>query len=104
MEEKKLNHAEMKVVKGNESQEEKKQKLTYEQLNETCMQLYQQNQNLMRQLQQANMTSMFKRLDYLFMVLGCADKFDESFVKSCAVEIQNAITVEQPGDEEQKEG
>ena len=56
--------------------EESNQRMTYEQLNEACSQLYQQNQNLLRQLQQANLTNMFKRLDYLFQVLNYRMAFD----------------------------
>lgn len=78
------------------------QKLTYEQLNDACMQLSQQNQYLSRQLQQANLTNMFKRLDYLFMVLNYESVIkDPDFVNSCVEEIKNAIRVEKEGDEEE---
>lgn len=95
MEEKKL-----KAVQ--KESEEKQQKLSYEQLNEACAQLYQQNQNLARQLQQANLSNMFKRLDYLFKVLQYENVFeDRTFVDSCILEIQDALTIRE--EEENKE-
>lgn len=94
MEEKKLNPQE------NASAQDNNQKLTYEQLNEACSQLYQQNQNLLKQLQQANMVNMFKRLDYLFQVLKYNTLFEEGFVSNCLNEIQDAMTIQQ----EEKEG
>lgn len=94
MEEKKLNPQE------NASAQDNNQKLTYEQLNEACSQLYQQNQNLLKQLQQANMVNMFKRLDYLFQVLKYNTLFEEGFVSNCINEIQDAMTIQQ----EEKEG
>lgn len=73
--------------------------LTYEQLNNACSQLYQQNQNLIKQIQQLNQTNMFKRLDYLFTVLNYATFFDPAFVNSCADEIQSAMTIEESHEE-----
>lgn len=96
MEEKKTKNVEMKQP------EEKRQRLTYEQLNETCAQLYQQNQQLARQVSQLNMSNMFKRLDYLFLVLQHASVInDAKFVQACVDEIKEAMTVKE---EESKEG
>lgn len=90
---------EVKMEVNNKSEE---QKLSYEQLNDACAQLFQQNQSLRSQLQQANMTNMFKRLDYLFLVLKYADKFNDSaFISSCVDEIKEAMTV--PAEEDKKE-
>ena len=102
MEEKKLkNQTKMKVVEGNNTSKEEQQKLTYEQLNEACSQLYQQNQNLIRQLQQLNTTNMFRRLDYLFMVLKYESVIkDADFVNACIDEIKEAIIIPT----EEKEG
>ena len=72
--------------------EGQQKKLSYDELNETCMQLYQQNQTLMRQLAQANYTNMFKRLDYLFMVVENMEVFDDEFINSCVDEIKEALT------------
>lgn len=68
------------------------QKLTYEQLNDACQQLFQQNQYLVRQLKEANMTNVFRRLDYLFKVVDNHHVFDEDFVDQCVHEIQEALT------------
>lgn len=89
MEEKK--NKTMGVVKEGTSEKEQ-QKLSYEQLNEVCGQLYQENQKLMKQLQQMNMTNMFKRLDYLFLVLQNEQVIkDPEFVGNCVEEIKEAL-------------
>ena len=67
--------------------------LTYDQLNDACSQLYQENQYLMKQLQEANMFNQFKRMDYLFMVVNAPNSFDTAFVKACADEIQESLTL-----------
>lgn len=79
------------------------QKLTYEQLNDACSQLYQQNQYLQNQLKQANLTNMFKRLDYLFKVLECEKVIkDSEFINNCVEEIKDALTVDSLDSEEKK--
>lgn len=97
--------------------EEKKQKetkgrkLTYEQLNEACNQLFQQNQYLAKQLREFNMTNSFKRLDYLFKVVdtygryakGESVTFDPAFVEGCIKEIQDAM-IPDAQEEPEKEG
>lgn len=95
MEEKKAKTVDMSATQGN-----KPQKLTYEQLNEACSQLFQQNQQLANQVRELNMYNSFRRLDYLFRVhdsynnVSNADAvtFDPAFVKSCIDEIQSALT------------
>lgn len=86
-------------------QDNGQQKLSYEQLNEACAQLYQQNQALMRELKQANMTNMFKRLDYLFKIVEQKDTFslDEEFFGKCVKEIKEALTIKQQ-EESEREG
>lgn len=93
MEEKKKS---MKIEKGGE------EKLTYEQLNDACQQLFQQNQQLARQLREANLENMFRRLDYLFEVVRLSDTIkDADFVNSCIDEIKEAITIkDEPKEEE----
>lgn len=79
------------------------QKLTYEQLNEACSQLYQQNQYLQNQLKQANLSNMFKRLDYLFKVLECEKVIkDSEFISSCVDEIKEALSVDSSEPEEKQ--
>ena len=79
-----------------EKQEEKVQKLSYEKLNEACSQLYQQNQNLVRQLQQAEGMLMTKRLDYLFKIVEYSGAFDADFVQECVKEIEDILKASGP--------
>lgn len=76
-------------------------KLTYEQLNNACNQLFQQNQQLLHKIQEINAVNMFKRLDYLFKVVELAATFkDADFVNSCIDEIKEALT---PSEESEKD-
>jgi hypothetical protein len=106
MEEQKLGKTvKMNTEKKKENNINSQQKLTYDQLNNVCAQLYQENQNLVKQLQQANMASMFRRLDYLFMVLKYEAVFkDPDFINSCIDEIKEAITIKEEETEDTKEG
>jgi hypothetical protein len=84
--------------------EEKKEtkKLSYEELENVCHQLSEQSQTLYRKLQEANMTNMFKRLDYLFAVVENKVAFPEDFVKKCVDEIITSMTI--PEETEEKTG
>lgn len=86
MEEKKAKVVKLGNKEGN--------KLTYEQLNDACNQLFQQNQQLYRHLKEIDMANMFKRLDYLFKVVENANTFkDSDFLNSCMDEIKEALTI-----------
>lgn len=92
MEETKSKKVEMKVVEGNNEQ----QKLTYEQLNEACNQLFKQNQQMRKQLNELNAYNAFKRLDYLFKVVEFADTIkDAEFLNTCIEEIKDAMTLKE---------
>lgn len=95
MEEQKKN----KVVSMNTKQAEKK--LSYEQLNDACNQLLQQNRQLAVQNKQLEQFAMNKRLDYLFKVIEFSKEFTSDFVGNCASEIEEALTITQ---EEEKKG
>ena len=84
--------------------EEKKEtkKLSYEELENVCHQLSEQSQTLYRKLQEANMSNMFKRLDYLFAVVENKVAFQEDFVKKCVDEIITSMTI--PEETEEKTG
>lgn len=84
--------------------EEKKEtkKLSYEELENVCHQLSEQSQTLYRKLQEANMTNMFKRLDYLFAVVENEGAFPEDFTKKCIDEIITSMTI--PEETEEKTG
>lgn len=94
MEEKKAKTVEMKP------QNEKK--YSYEELNNIAGQLSQQNQQLYQQLQRANMTNMFKRLDYLFKVIENGVMFSAEFLDKCLKEIEETMTIEEEGEPDNK--
>lgn len=85
-------------MKGEEAQEKK---FTYEQLNDACNQLLQQNRELVMRNRELEQFVMNKRLDYLFKVLEFSKEFSSDFIGNCASEIQEAMTLPQ---EETKEG
>ncbi len=78
-----------------------KKKLSYEDLENLCHQLSDQGQKLYRQLQEANMTNVFKRLDYLFAVVDNREAFPEDFTKKCIDEIINTMTLPEPEETEE---
>ncbi len=101
MEDKKAKTVKMDV--NNNGGNGARQKLTYEQLNDACNQLFQQNQQLARRVRELDNYNYFKRLDYLFKVLdsySAASKvnvvtFDPDFIESCVSEIQDAVTIKE---------
>ena len=86
---------EAKVVEMMPTQEKpmKPEKMSYEQLENIAHQLSEQAKQLYARLQDANMTNMFKRLDYLFKVVENAHAFNEAFVSKCVMEIEELMTV-----------
>ena len=84
-------------------EENKKKELSYDELKNVAGQLSQQNQQLKMMLQQANMTNMFKRMDYLFKILELKDCFDTEFVITCSDEIKELMTPPVEQEEERKE-
>lgn len=95
-----------KQIKMNASagkSENKQQKLTYEQLNDACNQLWQQNKQLVARNRELETFAMNKRLDYLFQVLGLSNQFSSDFVVNCSSEIEQAMTIPQDIEEHKKE-
>ena len=84
-------------------EENKKKERSYDELKSIAGQLSQQNQQLNMMLQQANMTNIFKRMDYLFKVLEMKDCFDSEFVITCSDEIKELMTLPVETEEEGKE-
>lgn len=79
------------------------EKMSYEQLENVAHQLSEQARQLYAELQKANMTNIFKRLDYLFKVVENAHAFNEEFVAKCVAEVEELITVpENEGEAEEK--
>lgn len=87
MEEKK--EVKMKAV----HKEDRPEKMSYEQLENVAHQLSEQSKQLYMKLQAANMTNMFKRLDYLFKVVENGHMFKEDFLNKCISEIEELMTV-----------
>ena len=83
--------------------ETKQQKLTYEQLNDACNQLWQQNKQLVARNRELETFAMNKRLDYLFKVLEFSNQFSSDFVVNCSSEIEQAMTIPQNIEEHKKE-
>lgn len=88
---------------GTGKSETKQQKLTYEQLNDACNQLWQQNKQLVARNRELETFAMNKRLDYLFKVLELSNQFSSDFVRNCASEIEQAMTIPQDIEEHKKE-
>lgn len=69
------------------------QKMSYEELENVAAQLSQQNQQLYARLQQAEMSNMLSRLEFLFKVVKNAQAFPEEFVTKCTTEIVDIMTI-----------
>lgn len=103
MEEKNTKNPNMKIEGKTEGQEQNR-KATYEELNNYCIQLYNQNKQLIEQLKQREMAGLFKRLEFLFKVVENSGKFDPAFVGNCTAEITQALTPEPNSEAEQEKG
>lgn len=71
---------------------ERTEKMSYEQLENVAHQLSEQSRQLYMKLQAANMSNMFKRLDYLFKVVENGSMFNKSFLEKCITEIEETMT------------
>lgn len=85
-----------------ESPKEKPQKMTYEQLEGIAHQLSEQNVQLVRKLQEANMQNMFARLNYLFKVVEFGARFPKEFLDKSIDEIVSIMTIDEPEVEPEK--
>ena len=92
-----------KVVKMQPAtKDERPEKLSYEQLENVAHQLSEQTKQLYMKLQAANMSNMFKRLDYLFKVVENGHMFKQDFLEKCIAEIEEIITVPEETDKEEE--
>ena len=91
----------MEIVKNENEKSLKKEKMSYEELENIAHQLSEQSRVLMQKLQEANMGNMFKRLDYLFKIIEFEHMFDGNFIDKCVKEIQDMISIpeEEPNEE-----
>ena len=78
-------------------------KLTYEQLNDACNQLWQQNRQLVARTKELEQFALNKRLDYLFRIVENSKMFSDDFIENCINEIEEAMTIPN-GTEDVKEG
>lgn len=84
----------MNVVKDEVCEQQQAPESTQVNINDLTVE--QLRQIVMRQqmaLQDLNMQSTFKRLDYLFKVIEFSSAFSEAFVKNCSSEIEDLITI-----------
>ena len=92
-----------KVVKMQPAtKDERPEKLSYEQLENVAHQLSEQAKQLYMKLQSANMSNMFKRLDYLFKVVENGHMFKQDFLEKCIAEIEEIMTVPEETDKEEE--
>lgn len=89
-----------KTISINGNSKDTKQKLTYEQLNEACNQLFQQNKQLTMRLREVEQFLGNRRMDYLFKVIEFSTLFHSDFVVNCVDEIEEAMKM--PQSEEEK--
>lgn len=80
---------------------EGKKPLTYEQLNDACNQLWQQNKQLVNRNRELEQFAINKRLDFLFKVLELSNNFSSDFVVGCASEIEEALAISQSQEEKE---
>ena len=100
MEEQKEKVVEMQRVA---KEPERPEKMSYEQLENVAHQLSEQSKQLYMKLQAANMSNMFKRLDYLFKVVENGHMFKQDFFEKCIAEIEELMTVPKEVEENNKE-
>ena len=100
MEEQKKKVVEMQPVT---KETERPEKMSYEQLEQIAHQLSEQARKLYSQLQQSNMTNMFKRLDYLFKVVENGHMFKQDFLEKCIAEIEELMTVPEVEEDNKEE-
>lgn len=91
---------------------EAKNKLSYEELENVChqlsaqaQQLNVQNQQLRKMIEDANLTNLYKRLDYLFAVIDKDNAYlSHNFKVQCAIEIENLMATPEQAEENTDKG
>lgn len=94
-----MEEKEMKVAP--KATKEKKQKLSYDELNNAALQLAEQNRKLYQEVQRLNTAGVIKRLEFLFDVLKYKDVFNVDFVNRTVAEIEEALTIKPQEENEQ---
>ena len=86
-------------------------KLSYEEIENVChqlsaqaQQLNAQNQQLRAMVNEANLTNLYKRLDYLFEVINRDNPYlNVDFKKKCALEIETLMATPEASEDTQEE-
>lgn len=81
----------------------KSEKMSYEELEKVAHQLSEQIRQLYTKLQSANMTNLFKRIDYLFKVLENKEAFNSEFVIKCVEELETVLTLTEKDNSEEQD-
>lgn len=99
----KMEEQKEKVVKVQPTtkENERPEKMSYEQLENIAHQLSEQAKQLYMKLQAANMSNIFKRLDYLFKVVENGHMFQQDFLEKCIAEIEELLTVPEEDNKEE---
>ena len=99
----KMEEQKKKVVKVQPTtkETERPEKMSYEQLENIAHQLSEQVKQLYMKLQAANMSNIFKRLDYLFKVVENGHMFQQDFFEKCIAEIEELLTVPEEDNKEE---
>lgn len=71
---------------------------TAEEWKQMAIQARQQAEKFYTELQRANYSNAFTRMQMLFEVIQSADKFNADFVTKCAEEIEKFLTIEEDTD------
>ena len=93
----------MSVNINQKSKVNRENKLTYEQLNDACNQLLQQNRQLIQRSRELEQFALNKRLDYLFKIIEFNKMFSSDFVVRCTEEIEQEMTIPQEEDKQKEE-
>lgn len=99
-------HQVQKAQEVQKAQNLQEQKLSYEELNKTASDLYQQLQVVTQRLKQAElriyqMSDIINKVPFLLKVVELGDKhFDSEFVLKCVEEIKSILSVGEDSDSE----
>lgn len=72
-----------------------KKKLSYDELAHLANEYFEGYKKVLAQLEKANYTNVFKRLDYLFKIIENSSYFTDDFVAKCTTEIVDIMTVKE---------
>lgn len=68
-------------------------KMSYEELEKIAHNLFNQNREMAKRLQELETNNIFVRLNYLFKVIENSHAFDTKFMSDCIQEIKELMTI-----------